>query len=71
VLLGWTQQTLADHALVALNTVSAIETDRPYPKPETLQAVRHALQKEGIMFLSEGTMGEGVRLTRPRTEKGR
>lgn len=70
-LLGWTQQTLADHALLAINTVRAIEQDRPYPKSETVEAVRRALVKAGIMFLSEGAMGEGVRLAKPRTGKTR
>jgi transcriptional regulator with XRE-family HTH domain len=64
-LLGWTQQTLADRALVAINTIRAIEADRPYPKPDTTTAVRRALEKAGIVFLPNGTMGEGVRLARP------
>ena len=64
-LLGWTQQTLADRALVAINTIRAIEANRPYPKPETTTAVRRALEKAGIVFLANGTMGEGVRLARP------
>lgn len=64
-LLGWTQQALADRALVAINTVRAIETNRPYPKPETTIAVRRALEKAGIVFLPNGTMGEGVRLAKP------
>jgi transcriptional regulator with XRE-family HTH domain len=65
-LLGWTQQALADRSLLAVNTVRAIEQDRPYPKAETLESVRRALAKAGIMFLPDGTMGEGVRLARPR-----
>ena len=64
-LLGWTQQTLADRALVAINTIRAIEANRPYPKPDTTTAVRRALEKAGIVFLTNGTMGEGVRLARP------
>ena len=64
-LLGWTQQTLAYRALVAINTIRAIEANRPYPKPDTTTAVRRALEKAGIMFLADGTMGEGVRLARP------
>ncbi|MDE2182628.1 MAG: helix-turn-helix domain-containing protein [Alphaproteobacteria bacterium] len=64
-LLGWTQQLLADRALVAVNTVRAIEADRPYPKPDSVEAVHRALAKGGIVFLPNGTMGEGVRLARP------
>ena len=66
-LVGWTQQTLADRALVAINTVRAIESDRAYPvpKPDSVTAVRRALERAGIVFLSNGTMGEGVRFSRP------
>ena len=64
-LLNWTQQTLADHAVVAINTVRAIEANRSYPKPDSITAVHRALRKAGIVFLSSGTMGEGVRLARP------
>ncbi len=64
-LLGWTQQTLADRALVAINTVRAIEADRVYPKPDSVTAVRRALEKAGIVFLPNGAMGEGVRLAKP------
>lgn len=64
-LLGWTQQSLADKALVAINTVRAIEANRPYPKPDTVTCVRRALEKGGIIFLPNGAMGEGVRLAKP------
>jgi DNA-binding XRE family transcriptional regulator len=70
-LLDWTQQTLADRALVAINTVNAIEKDRPYPKDETIEAVTTALEKAGIVFLADGIMGEGVRFTKPRPLKPR
>lgn len=70
-LLGWTQQTLADRALVAVNSVRAVETGRTYPKPETVGAIRQALAKAGIVFLSEGVMGEGVRLSKPKPVKAR
>lgn len=62
---------LADRALVAINTVRAVEQDRPYPKDETVAAIRRALEKGGIVFLPDGTMGEGVRLARPRTGRSR
>ncbi len=64
-LLGWTQQVLADRALVAVNTVRAIETGQPYPKSDSITAVHQALLKAGIVFLPNGTMGEGVRLAKP------
>jgi transcriptional regulator with XRE-family HTH domain len=64
-LLGWTQQTLADQALVAVNSVRAVERGSAYPKSETVDAIRTALVKGGIVFLPEGSMGEGVRLAKP------
>lgn len=64
-LLGWTQQTLADKALVAVNSVRAVERGLDYPKPETVTAIRATLAKSGIVFLSDGDMGEGVRLAKP------
>ena len=52
-LLGWTQEMLADRALVAVNTVRAMEQDRPYPKPDTIEAVWRALEKAGVVFLAD------------------
>ena len=68
-LLGWTQQLLADRALVAVNSVRAVERGLSYPKSETVNAIRAALTKAGIVFLSDGEMGEGVRLTKPSRRK--
>jgi transcriptional regulator with XRE-family HTH domain len=71
-LLGWTQQCLADRALVAINTVRAIERDRPHPKEDTVEAVVKALENAGISFLHDDQLGEGVRLRRSRgTKAGR
>jgi transcriptional regulator with XRE-family HTH domain len=65
-LLGWTQQTLADKSVVAVNSVRAVERDLPYPKSETVEAIKGALRRAGIVFLPEDNMGEGVRLNWPR-----
>lgn len=56
---------LADRALVAVNSVRAVERGLRYPKTETIESMRMALTKGGIVFLSAGVMGEGVRLARP------
>jgi predicted transcriptional regulator len=64
-LLGWTQQMLADRALVAVNSVRAVERGLPYPKSETVESMRTALSKAGVVFLPDGVMGEGVRLAKP------
>jgi transcriptional regulator with XRE-family HTH domain len=68
-LLGWTQQLLADRALVAVNSVRAVERGLSYPKEETVESMRAALNKAGIIFLSEDVMGEGVRLAKPATRR--
>ena len=41
------RETLADRALVAINTIPAIEADRPYPKSDTTTTVRQVLKKGG------------------------
>ncbi len=63
MLLGWTQKTLADKALVALTTLKKIEAEPDVVRSSTLGAVRDALEKNGIEFLSS-TRGEGVLLVR-------
>ena len=60
---------LADKALVAVNSVRAVERGLSYPKPETVTAMREALIRAGIVFLSDGAMGEGVRLSKPARRK--
>jgi transcriptional regulator with XRE-family HTH domain len=66
-LLGWSQQELADKAIVSLNAVVRLETGRVDPRVSTLAAVQEALSRAGIEFLSGGGKGEGVRLTTPTT----
>jgi len=62
-LLGWTQQLLADRALVALTALKRLESDRLSVRDATREAVRKALEAAGIVFLSSGG-GEGVMLVR-------
>ncbi|AYG57811.1 helix-turn-helix domain-containing protein [Rhizobium jaguaris] len=61
-LLGWSQQELADKAIVSLNAVVRIETGKVDPRISTLNAIETALRKAGVEFLAAGTKGEGVRL---------
>ncbi|MDL2404624.1 helix-turn-helix domain-containing protein [Rhizobium calliandrae] len=61
-LLGWSQQDLADKAIVSLNAVVRIETGKVDPRISTLNAIETALRKAGVEFLTAGTKGEGVRL---------
>lgn len=64
-LLGWSQQTLADKAILSLNAVKRLEVGKSDPKMSTVLAVKSALEAAGIEFLSSaGGKGEGVRLAR-------
>lgn len=64
-LLGWSQQQLADKAIVSRNTVAQLERGEVDPRLSTVEAVRKALVKAGIEFqASGGGKGEGVRLAK-------
>ena len=53
-LLGWSQELLADKALVALTALKRLESDRLSVRDATREAVRKALEAAGIEFLSSG-----------------
>jgi transcriptional regulator with XRE-family HTH domain len=60
-LLGWTQEMLADKALVALTALKRLESDRLKVREDTRNQVRRALEAAGIVFQAfDG--GEGVML---------
>jgi ribosome-binding protein aMBF1 (putative translation factor) len=62
-LLGWSQQTLADRAILSVNAVKRMEVGRSNPKSTTLSAVKSALENGGIEFIPvAGGKGEGVRM---------
>jgi ribosome-binding protein aMBF1 (putative translation factor) len=69
-LLGWTQEMLADKALVALTALKRLESDRLQVREDTRDQVRRALEAAGIVFLSSGR-GEGVMLVRTSRERRR
>jgi ribosome-binding protein aMBF1 (putative translation factor) len=62
-LLGWTQEMLADKALVALTALKRLESDRLKVRDDTRDQVRRALEAAGVVFLASGR-GEGVMLVR-------
>lgn len=62
-LLGWSQQELADKAIVSLNAVVRIEREKVDPRASTLNAIESTLKKAGIEFLGSESKGEGVRLS--------
>ena len=66
-LLGWSQQQLADKAIVSLNAVARLEKGIVDSRISTVQAVQKALVKAGIEFLDADQKGEGVRLKSPKS----
>ena len=64
-LLYWSQQQLADAAGLGLSTVRDFEKGRRDPLPANLEAMKHALEVKGVLFLEIGknrSGGPGVRL---------
>jgi DNA-binding XRE family transcriptional regulator len=64
-LLGWTQQRLADAAIVSFGALTRLERGEVNPRLSTISAVQTALVKAGIEFIPAGDKGEGVRLAKP------
>ena len=65
-LLGWSQQELADKAIVSVNAVLRVERSQVDPRVSTVTALQKALNKAGVEFISAADdKGEGVRLARP------
>jgi transcriptional regulator with XRE-family HTH domain len=65
-LLGWSQQQLADKAIISLNALNRLERAEVDPRVSTLMAVHKALTNAGVEFLSANGKGEGVRLVDPK-----
>ncbi len=61
-LLNWTVRNLADKAGIHRNTVTNIETERYNGDVETLKAIRKALERAGVQFITEKGVGVGVKL---------
>jgi transcriptional regulator with XRE-family HTH domain len=66
-LLGWSQQQLADKAIISLNALNRLERGEVDPRVSTVTALHKALTGAGVEFLSAGEKGEGVRLSDPRS----
>ncbi|HRO01364.1 MAG: helix-turn-helix transcriptional regulator [Devosia sp.] len=68
-LLGWTQETLADRARIALTALKRLESANGLDVYETTRdEVRRALEAAGIVFLSTDK-GQGVLLVDDRGNK--
>lgn len=64
-LLGWSQQDLADRAIVSPNALTRLERGQVDSRSSTMIAIETALIRAGVEFISAGEKGEGVRLSRP------
>jgi predicted transcriptional regulator len=64
--LGWSQQQLADKAIVSLNAVTRLEKGKVDTRLSTLSAIEKALIKAGVEFLPANLKGEGVTLRGPK-----
>lgn len=63
-LLGWTQETLAEKAVVSLTALKRLESPKDLAVFEsTYDQVRRALEGSGIVFLTSD-QGEGVMIVR-------
>ena len=62
---GWSIKDLADAAGVHANTIANFEVGRYRGDPETLAAIRQALEGAGVQFIEENGGGAGVRLAKP------
>lgn len=67
-LLGWSQQELADRAIVSANAVMRLERGIVDSRVSTLSAVQRALSRGGVEFIPADQKGEGVRLALPATD---
>lgn len=65
-LLGWSQQQLADRAIVSLNALARLEKGIVDSRVSTVAAIQKALVKAGVEFLNPDQKGEGVRLKNPK-----
>ena len=70
-LLGWTQETLADKALVSLTALKRLESENELKVHEsTSDQIRRALETAGIVFLNSDR-GEGVMIVHDATRQDR
>lgn len=68
-LLGWTQETLADKALVSLTALKRLESASEFRVYEsTRDQIRRVLESNGIVFLNSD-QGEGVMAVRPKADR--
>lgn len=70
-LLGWTQETLAERALVSLTALKRLESQNDLKVYEsTADQVRRTLEGAGIVFLTSA-QGEGVMIVQIENKRSR
>jgi transcriptional regulator with XRE-family HTH domain len=62
--LGWNQNELAEKAGISIVTVNQFETGISEPRRATLDVVRRAFERAGVVFIDENGGGAGLRLKR-------
>jgi len=67
--LNWTVRDLAAATGLHRNTITNIEVGRYAGDPATLNLIKEALIREGVVFIDENGGGPGVRLRRREKEK--
>lgn len=61
-LLNWSQGKLSEAAGVARATLAEFEAGKRTPISNNLEAIRSALEANGVVFLEANEIGPGVRL---------
>jgi transcriptional regulator with XRE-family HTH domain len=70
-LLAWSQKELAVKARVATSTVADFERESRTPVANNIQAIRDALEREGLQFTSGGVVAKALfEMPRPTQQKG-
>lgn len=68
-LLDWSQQQLAEASKLHRKTVAAFERGSLAIEERTVDDLREALEKGGVVFIPENGEGPGVRLRRKPSRK--
>lgn len=66
--LGWGVRDLAKAALVSTDTIARLERGEEL-KDKTVDAIREAFERNGVVFIPENGGGPGVRLAKRRGKK--
>jgi predicted transcriptional regulator len=66
MLLGWTQQELAEKSSVSLNACAKLEQEKGDARMSTVMRIKRALEEGGVFFIdATDSHGVGVVLKKP------